>query len=415
MAVPNAAYPALDQIIWEMERTGSGHYLHIGAALEFEGPPPRLDAVREHVLRRTAGLPQAADGGCDPGDRVRELRLAPGARPYDALLDAPVPGVGRPWGVWLVHGHEPGRHLLAYRGHHGLHDGVSMARILPVLFGAEERTGEDGGLPASGTAPAGRPAAPPLAARLPAQARQAAASLRLFLPAPSTPLTPGPRAGRRVLSTASVSVDLLRSTARRLGCSVLDVHLSALSRTAQRADRTGWTAERGRPRGIAVPVSLTRTERGPYPGNRFSVVLLDVPYDEPDLARRARLLSRQTRRYREPATRWALGDALGRLGVGGTRAVSDRIFARTGVQTTVLTTSADLGFAGRPAVRLTGLNCLPADFPYQPVLALWRDEAVCSFTADASVPDAALLAGHWREAVEVLVRDAGGAGAARAG
>ncbi|MGE7386506.1 hypothetical protein ACQKM2_13620 [Streptomyces sp. NPDC004126] len=413
MAVPDAAaYPAVDQVIWEMERTGSGHYLHIGAALEFEGPPPRLDAVREHVLRRSAGLPQAADGGTALRDRVRELRLAPGAKPYDALLDAPVPGVGRPWGVWLVHGHEPGRHLLAYRGHHGLHDGVSMARLLPVLFGAEERTGEVG---TDRPAATGRPAVPPLTARLPAQARQAAASLRLFLPPPRTALTPGPRAGRRVLSTASVSVDLLRSTARRLGCSVLDVHLSALSRTAQRTDRTGWTTELGRPRGIAVPVSLARTGRDPYPGNRFSVVLLDVPYDEPDLARRARLLSRQTRRCREPATRWALGDALGRLGVAGTRAVSDRIFARTGVQTTVLTTSADLGFAGRPAVRLTGLNCLPADFPYQPVLALWRDEAVCSFTADASVPDAAVLAGHWREAVDVLVRDAGGAGAARAG
>jgi hypothetical protein len=189
---------------------------------------------------------------------------------------------------------------------------------------------------------------------------------------------------------------------------VLDLHLAALSHAAQELDTTGWTEERRRSaRGIGLPIALGPTEPGPYAGNRFSVALLKVPWREDDLVRRARRISRQTARYRDPAVRWALAASLDRFGPAGTRALSERIFARCGMQTTVLSSVADLGFGGRTALQVTGLNCLPAHFPHQSALTLGRELAVCAFTADAAVPGVRTVARHWRAGLDVLAAAAG--------
>ncbi|KPI00932.1 hypothetical protein OK074_5666 [Actinobacteria bacterium OK074] len=389
------AFPAVDRAIREMEGTAAGHYLHIGAVLELDttGRPPSLDEVRTHLRRRLRLLPPLA--ACAPhlDDHVREL-TAPDGEPaaYDALLNIAPPRPQCPWGVWLVHDSVSDRQLLCYRGHHALHDGVSLARLIRRLFGLRE--------PAHTTAPETTAATGPTGgAALTAHVRNAAASVRLLLPAPRRPLLPGARAGRRVLSAVTVPLAQVRVAAGELGTTVLGVHLAALSYAAQRTDATGWTTARRRPHGIAVPVSLAPTDPTPYAGNRFGVALLDAAWAEQDLGRRARMLSRQLERYRDPALKWALGDALGRLDADGVCGLSERIYARCGVQTTVLPLAADLGFAGRRARRLTGLNCLPANFPYQPVLALCHDRAVCSFTADAATPGARDLAPYWQEAL----------------
>ncbi|MEU7282290.1 wax ester/triacylglycerol synthase domain-containing protein [Streptomyces sp. NPDC045431] len=412
-----AAYPAVDEVIRAMEGPGQGHYLHIGAVLELDGPVPELAAVREHVRGRLPFLPLLAlsvagdlgdagdfgDGGPDLDRHVRELRVERREAAYDALLNAAAPCPRRPWGVWLVHGYAENRFLLCYRGHHGLHDGVSLAWVMQRLFRTKP--------PAGALPSAGGPFAPTLPARVGAHARNALESVRLFLPAPRRPLLDGPREGRRVLSAVTVPVGRLRTAAADLGCSVLDIHLSALSYAAQRADTTGWTREGPRARGIGLPIALgpmgsATTACPAYPGNRFSVAVVDVPWDEADLRHRARLLSRRTARYKDPALRWAKGDALVRLDARRTKSLSERVFARCGVQTTVLTQTADFGFDGCRALSVTGLNCLPAHFPYQPVLTTWRSQATCAFTADAAVPAARELAEYWREALDLLAPEA---------
>ncbi|MFJ8587963.1 wax ester/triacylglycerol synthase domain-containing protein [Streptomyces sp. NPDC093595] len=403
-----AAFPAVDRVILGMEDRDEGHYLQIGAVLELEGPVPGLAGVREHVRSRLPFLPllsvpltgDVGDGGPDLHRHVRELRVPDRTLAYDTLLNVAAPCPARPWGVWLVHGYAERRFLLCYRGHHGLHDGVSVTRVMRRLFGTVPPRADAGAAPAA-------PYAPPLPARLAAHARNALESVRLFLPPPRRPLLDGRREGRRVISAATVPVGRLRAAAADLRCSVLDVHLSALSYAAQRADATGWTRERPRPRGIGLPVALGPSAVAPYRGNRFSVAVVDVPWAEADLRRRAVLFSRSTARYKDPALRWAKGDALRRLDARRTRSVSERIFARCGVQTTVLAHSGEFGFGGCRALGVTGLNCLPAHFPYQAVLTLWRDRATCAFTADAAVPLARELAASWRAAVEELAPAAG--------
>ncbi|MFF5106749.1 wax ester/triacylglycerol synthase domain-containing protein [Streptomyces sp. NPDC000134] len=394
-------YPAVDQVIGEME--GGAHYLHIGAALEMDGAAPARQEVREHLRARLPLLPPLS--GCEDhlDDHVRELTVPTGtasnwSAAYDALVNQPAPCARRPWGVWLVTGAGTDGYLLCYRGHHALHDGTGVLRLVRLLFSRPE--------PVAAAMPARAPARPPAAARAGGYARNLGASARLLLPAPRRPLLPAAPAGRRVVSRAVVPVAALRAAARALDCSVLDVYLGALSAAAEAADPTGWTAERWRARGIGVPVSLERAGPTPYRGNRFAVALLDIPWREKDLAERVRIISRRTAPLRDPGVRWALGHALGRLSVAGTRGFSARLFARCGAQTTLLSSAADLGFAGRRARRFTGLNCLPADFPYQPVLTLWRDEAVCAFTADAALPAAGDLAETWHRALLRLAPDA---------
>jgi len=356
--------------------------------------------VLEHVRRRLPLLPPLAGCGDHLADHVRELpvpgcRSGDWARAYDALVNLPAPGcVRRPWGVWLVAGEEGDGHLLSYRAHHALHDGVSLMRLVRLLFALKE--------PAAASVTERRKEPPALRARVNGHLRAAAASSRLFVRVPRRPLLPGSPDHRRVLTSAVVSVGRLREAAQSLKCSVLDLHVAALMRVAESADPTGWTAEGRRTRGIVLPVALDQVGVSPYTGNRFALSLVDLPWDRTDLAERARIVAGRTRPLSDPGVRWAMGKAMGRLSVTGVQALSRRVFTRAGLQTTVLGITADIGFAGRRARRLTPLNCLPQPFPYQAALTLWRDEAVCSFTADTALPAAEKLADLWLRAVDVL-------------
>ncbi|CCA56737.1 MULTISPECIES: wax ester/triacylglycerol synthase domain-containing protein [Streptomyces] len=398
-AVPAVPYPALDETIRGMEE--SAHYLHIGAVMEMEGAPPRIDAVLDHVQRRLPLLPPLVGCRDHLASHVRELAV-PGcgsgdwARAYDALVNSPAPACAqRPWAVWLVPGEGGDGYLLCYRSHHALHDGVSQMRLMRLLFARTEPT-------APPSAPERHKETPALGVRVSGRLRTAAASTRLLVRAPRLPLLPGVPDNRRVLTSAVVPVTRLRAAARSLECSVLDVHIAALSRVAEEADPTGWTAEGRRTRGIVLPVSLDAGGVTPYAGNRFALALVDLPWEQRDLGERARTLAGRTKWLRDPGARWAMGKAMGRLGVAEVGALSGRVFARAGMQTTVLGFTADIGFAGHRARRFINLNCLPAPFPYQPALTLWRDEAVCSITADTALPAAEKLADLWLRAIDVL-------------
>ncbi|MFB7515474.1 hypothetical protein [Streptomyces sp. NPDC056144] len=397
------AYPALDRTIREMEE--SVHYLHIGAAMEMQGPPPGVETVLDHVRRRLPLLPPLVGCADHLADHVRRLpvpgcRSGDWSRAYDALVNAPAPACAqRPWEVLLVADEDGDRngYLLCYRAHHALHDGVSLMRLVRLLFARTEP------VPAMNVSPPQRDKEPPaFGARVTGRLHTAAATRRLLVRAPRRPLLPGPPENRRVVTSAVVPVGRLRAAARSLGCSVLDLHLAALTGVAEAADPTGWTAEGRRTRGIVLPVSLEQTGVTPYTGNRFALALVDLPWDRSDLRERARIVADRTRPLKDPGVRWAMGKAMGQLGVTGVRRLSGQVFARAGLQTTVLGFTADIGFAGRRAARFTNLHCLPAPFPYQPTLVLWRDEAVCTFTADTALPAAEKLADLWLQAVDVL-------------
>ncbi|MEU8765297.1 wax ester/triacylglycerol synthase domain-containing protein [Streptomyces sp. NPDC048659] len=401
MPPADTAYPALDLTIRGMDE--SVHYLHIGAVMEFQGPRPDTTAVLDHVRRRLPSLPVLSDCAGHLADHVGELRV-PGCRSgqwtraYDALVNAPALGCAqRPWEVRLVGGADGDGYLLCYRAHHALHDGVSLMRLIRLLFALTD--------PAATAArqPERHKERPGAGTRLRGRLRVAAATARLLAARPPRrPLLAGAPDNRRVVTTAVVPVGRLRAAARALDCSVLDLHLAALSRVAEAADPTGWTTERGRSRGVVVPVSLDQVGVTPYAGNRFALALVGLPWKTRDLAERARILSGRTGGLGDPGVRWAMGKAMERLGPAGVQALSGRMFARAGLQSTVLGFTADVGFAGLRARRFTNLHCLPAPFPYQPALTLWRQEAVCSFTADTALPAAEKLADLWLRAIDEL-------------
>jgi len=391
------ACPGLDRVIRGMDE--SAHYLHIGTAMEMQGPPPGIDAVLDQVRRRLPLLPPLSGCGDHLADHVREVSV-PGCRSghwmraYDTLVNLPSPGCAqRPWGVWLVPGEEGEGHLLCYRAHHALHDGISQMRLIRLLFALTHPAAQP---------PERRKEPPALGERASGHVRAAAASIRLRVRTPRRPLASGPAENRRVVTSAAVSIARLRAAARAIGCTVLDLHVAALTRVAEATDTTGWTTEGRRARGIVLPVSLDQVGTVPYTGNRFAMSLVDLPWDRSDLRERAGIIAARTRQLRDPGLRWAMGRAMARLGPAGVGTLSGRMFARAGLQTTVLGFTADIGFAGRRADRLTGLHCLPAPFLYQPALTLWRDEAVCAFTADTALPAAEKLADLWLQAVDAL-------------
>ncbi|MEU1536179.1 wax ester/triacylglycerol synthase domain-containing protein [Streptomyces fagopyri] len=407
MADADIAYPALDQVIRGIR--GHAQHLDIGFVLEMESPAAGAGAVLDHLRRRLPLLPPLAGCADHLADHVRELAV-PGCRSgawtraYDALVNLPAHCARGPWDLWVVPGEDGDGHLLAYRAHHALHDGGSMMRLARRLFSAAEP---------DPPAPTPAPRAEPPAAhpRVADRVRSAAASTSLLARAPRQPLLPGALDGRRVLTAAVVPSARLRTASRALECSVLDLHVAALSRVAEESDPTGWTKERNPARGIGLPVSVHRSgDPVPYTGNRFAVVHpVDIPWDTDDLGDRARIIAGRTARLRDPNIRWELGQSMKRLDAPRLLRRVARAFAHSGMQSTVLLLSGDLGFAGHRASRFTSLNCLPAPFPQQSALTLWGEQAVCSFTADTALPAAEKLADLWLRAVDVLAPAEGAA------
>ncbi|MCW2529100.1 MAG: acyltransferase, ws/dgat/mgat subfamily protein [Pseudonocardiales bacterium] len=107
------------------------------------------------------------------------------------------------------------------------------------------------------------------------------------------------RGQRRYYATVSGATDDLRAAAKRLGCSVNDAYLSALSGGLGRYhDELGLPTETIP---IALPVSIRRPE-DPLDSNRFVGARVAAPIGEPDPAERARLIGEQVRQVRaEPA------------------------------------------------------------------------------------------------------------------
>ena len=135
---------------------GAAH-MHIGAVTLFEGPPPRIDDVLDHIRGRLhlvpryrqhlvvppleTGRPLWADDPQfnleyhvrhtalpAPGEEEQLLELA--ARIFSQRLDRSKPL----WEMWVVEGLERNRFALIQKTHHALVDGIAGVDIAQVLF-----------------------------------------------------------------------------------------------------------------------------------------------------------------------------------------------------------------------------------------------------------------------------------------
>jgi diacylglycerol O-acyltransferase len=141
------------------EERGAAH-THVGGVAIFEGPPPPIEALREHVLCRLARVPRyrttlvGAPFGIgrprwvvdpsftieyhvrhtalpSPGD-VGELRTA-AARIFSERLDRTKPL----WELWVIEGMDDDRFALVSKSHQALVDGVVAVDLMTALLDSE--------------------------------------------------------------------------------------------------------------------------------------------------------------------------------------------------------------------------------------------------------------------------------------
>jgi diacylglycerol O-acyltransferase / wax synthase len=149
---------AIDASFLHQERESS--HMHVGAVAIFDGPPPKPDEFKQHLLGRLhlvpryrqklafppvqLGRPFWVDDprfNIDyhvrftalprPGGVVQLRQLA--GRLFSQRLDRSKPL----WELWIAEGMEDGRFALISKSHHALIDGVSGVDIATVLFDLE--------------------------------------------------------------------------------------------------------------------------------------------------------------------------------------------------------------------------------------------------------------------------------------
>lgn len=322
-----------DASLLREERAASAH-MHVGGIALLEGPPPSIDALRAHVLRRLERVPRyrttvvpaplgigrphwAVDPNFNieyhvrhaalprPGDE-REL-LTAAARLYSQRLDRRRPL----WELWVVEGLEGGRFAIVTKSHQALVDGIVSADLMTALMDPDPAPADGPDDPPS----AGRWLAPPLptAAQLVASAVRDASRLALgrplrltgavarpaealaqaaagaaglgdrvserLKPAPPSPLNV-PIGPHRRLARAAVPVVDLKLVKDTFGGTVNDVVLTLVAGAVR-----AWMTDRGLQTAgvelrVAVPIAVEKTHpRQPRP---IALLHAPMPIGEPD-------------------------------------------------------------------------------------------------------------------------------------
>lgn len=291
--------------------------------LDFDGPVPDVEGLRERICERAAQLPalryRPSDGGrtavwCEEFDPSRHVRVVAAAEAEAAddrgaefvLAQGPPAGRDRPpWELLLVS--RPGTgYSLGFHGDHGLYDGVLIVALLRALLDDE---------PAAGP-PLPRPGRPRLAGVIHTLARQAA----LWRDPGPVPALGAPGAGPRQVRHADAPLARLRNLARAHQVSVNDIHLTALAH-AVHLWRAGHSGGAHPPLVTSMPVSYRRPGEESALGNRIALTGLVLPCDEASPVQALRRVAAQTARQRRVRQRDALrvlaaltpGAAAGRL------------------------------------------------------------------------------------------------------
>ena len=202
------------------------------------------------------------------------------------LLGRPLDGSRSPWELHVVGGADD-RGALVARFHHSLADGRALAEVLLRLT-------DDVG-PASGGTPGEDPSAPRQAPRLGALRLPRAVvdvvrtlvQVLSYVGEPRTALRGRLGTAKRAAWTEPHDLADVRRVADASGASINDVLLAALAGGLRRhAERRG---DRPLDVRVVVPADLRAgSPVGPDLGNRFGVVLVQLPVSEPDRAARLR-------------------------------------------------------------------------------------------------------------------------------
>ncbi|WP_228001791.1 WS/DGAT/MGAT family O-acyltransferase [Nocardia australiensis] len=203
------------------------------------------------------------------------------------------------WQCHLISGLADGRQALHTKVHHSLIDGVSGAEVMVAILDAADRPQPipppTQGFRVTGTASTlgmlGR--AIPHAAlrhadrlRAPFQLGPALGTTlaKLRKTNPSVPFN-GPNTADRCFAFVSLSLDEVKTVKNSFGGTVNDVVMT-LCTSALRRWLIEHDAEPDRPLLAAVPVSVRAPEQFGTAGNQFSIMLAELPVDEPDPAQR---------------------------------------------------------------------------------------------------------------------------------
>ncbi|HXQ55573.1 MAG TPA: wax ester/triacylglycerol synthase family O-acyltransferase [Actinomycetes bacterium] len=302
----------------------------------------RLDAVREQFDRRLhlaprlrqlvvcpplgQGLPLWTDDhGFDLADHVRAVQVAaPGdERELLALCDQLCLRLldrTRPlWELWLITGLAQGRVGLVLKLHHALADGLAAVQIAGALL-----------LDATPDAPSPQP--PPWRPRpapsgwvlvadnlrgraaalarlrhpgtLPAQARVLAGAWRMVRdgrrPRRRSPLR-RPLGGRRRLVLVRARLAVVKQIAHAHQATVNDVLLAAVAGGLRALLLARGVLVEGLTLRASVPVALRRASAAAALGNQVGLMVVPLPVEEPDAARRLRQVTQATtQRKRRP-------------------------------------------------------------------------------------------------------------------
>jgi diacylglycerol O-acyltransferase / wax synthase len=330
---------ATDALFLGLE-VGDSH-MTVGAALTFEGTPPTIEELRDHVARRLDRVPRyrqrllfpplefsrplwADDKRFDISYHVRYSALPPPGGPEElwaqtAALSATRLDRSKPlWEFYLVGGCDEGWAMVV-KSHHALTDGISVVDVAQLLFDAAP----DAPQPHAGAwSPAPTPSRLELglrstggllrtyagaarrAATLATAPSQAVASAWSGLagaaelaqaaldPAPAVPLN-GVISRRRSYLPARFEMKTFRDIQRAFGGTMNDVMLAAVCRgLARLLSARGFPIDELEVR-ASVPVSIrTADERGTL-GNRVVTMRAALPVSIEDPVQCLRLVRRE--------------------------------------------------------------------------------------------------------------------------
>jgi hypothetical protein len=261
-----------------------------GAVWRFAAPVPSVEELAAEFDRRLDALPRfrqrVVPGGVrrprweDDGDfRIeRHLEALPSAEPGRQELQKLAGRVfsqrldmsHSPWKLWVASEAAGGEWALIFKHHHAMADGRSLVYIMEALFDAEDP-------PEPATRWTSKAAAELRRPRVIARGAAAYAAA-LLRPADQLPLS-GALGSERQISWLPGRLEDLRAVRARLGGTVNDVVLTALSRAV-----AGWLRERGAATdgtrlSLIVPTSVRGSSQESELGNRMAAARIMVPLD----------------------------------------------------------------------------------------------------------------------------------------
>ncbi|TQE21487.1 DUF1298 domain-containing protein [Streptomyces ipomoeae] len=260
-------------------------------ALDYHGPCPPLEPLRDRVAKRASLLPGLRPMDSQTGKNVFRLDGIDIDEETNRLLGTPFSFAGTVplWDVWLLSETRDTNHFrVLFRAHHGFLDGVGATHLLSALL--PDAPGEGSRLYAPGKASArGR-------ARV---LRDLVASLagRGDRP-PPRPAKPSAPARRHAFQDVPLTV--VRALADSYGVSVNDVNMAALCLALGNGDGLLGDAS------VGVAMSTRTPAERHSIGNRLGMFRLTVPSRVTSLKEAVHHVHRHTQKLRDTAHRDAL-------------------------------------------------------------------------------------------------------------